>query len=142
MIDLNIRATYLVCQAFGRQLLKLERKGKIINIASMAAELIQTNISVYSCSKSFVRSFTRALSNEWASKGIQCNSISPGWIQTSMTQDLFDDQEFSKYVTGRTSSQRWGHPDDLRGVVIFLASPASDYITGADILIDGGVLGR
>lgn len=108
----------------------------------MAAELIQTNISVYSCSKAFVKSMTRAMSNEWASKGIQCNSISPGWIQTPMTRDLHEDPVFSKYVCDRTSSQRWGHPDDLRGVVIFLASSASDFVTGADILIDGGVLGR
>jgi NAD(P)-dependent dehydrogenase (short-subunit alcohol dehydrogenase family) len=123
-------------------MLKLGRRGKIINIASMAAELVQTNVAVYSCSKAFVKAMTRALSNEWASQGIQCNSISPGWIQTPMCQDLYEDPVFSEYVCNRTSSQRWGHPDDLRGVVIFLASAASDFITGADILIDGGVLGR
>ncbi|KIW14472.1 hypothetical protein PV08_07256 [Exophiala spinifera] len=142
VVDLNIKAAYLVCQAFGRQMLKLGRRGKIITIASMAAELVQTNVSVYSCSKSFVKSMTRAMSNEWASKGIQCNSISPGWIQTGMCEDLSQDPVFSDYVRQRTSSQRWGQPDDLRGAVIFLASSASDFITGADILIDGGVLGR
>lgn len=123
-------------------MIKLGRKGKVINIASMAADLVQENISVYSSSKAFVRSMTRAMSNEWARKGIQVNSISPGWIETGMCQDMAKDAEFHQYVIDRTSSQRWGQPDDLRGVVIFLASAASDFITGADILIDGGVLFR
>lgn len=82
------------------------------------------------------------MSNEWAGHGIQVNSISPGWIDAGMAKDLGDDPEFSKVVCARTSIGRWGTPDDLRGVVIFLASAASDFITGADILIDGGVLGR
>ena len=123
-------------------MLELGRKGKIINIASMAAELVQTNVAVYSCSKAFVKSMTRAMSNEWAGHGIQVNSISPGFIHAGMAKDLGDDPDFTKYVCDRTSAGRWGTPDDLRGVVIFLASAASDFITGADILIDGGVLGR
>ncbi|KAJ9626715.1 hypothetical protein H2204_009985 [Knufia peltigerae] len=142
VIDLNVKAAYLVCQSFAARMLKLGRKGKVITIASMAAELVQTNVSVYSCSKAFVKSMTRAMSNEWAGHGIQVNSISPGWIDAGMAKDLGDDPEFSKVVCARTSIGRWGTPDDLRGVVIFLASAASDFITGADILIDGGVLGR
>jgi 2-deoxy-D-gluconate 3-dehydrogenase len=141
VIDLNIKAAYLVCQAFAARMLKLGRKGKIINIASMAAELVQTNIAVYSSSKAFVKSMTRAMSNEWAGQGIQVNSISPGFIHAGMAKALGDDPEFAKYVSNRTSTGRWGTPDDLRGVTIFLASSASDFITGADILVDGGVLG-
>lgn len=108
----------------------------------MAAELVQTNVAVYSCSKAFVKSMTRAMSNEWAGRGIQVNSISPGFINAGMAKDLGNDPDFTKRVCDRTSSGRWGTPDDLRGVSIFLASAASDFVTGADILVDGGVLGR
>jgi NAD(P)-dependent dehydrogenase (short-subunit alcohol dehydrogenase family) len=121
---------------------KLHRPGKIINIASMAAELVQTNISVYSSSKAFVKQMTRAMSNEWAGQGLQVNSISPGFVNAGMAKDLGDDPDFSKVVRDRTSTGRWSVPEDLRGVAIFLASAASDFITGADILVDGGVLGR
>ena len=142
VIDLNIKAAYLVCQAFGQQMIKLGRKGKVINIASMAADLVQEDINVYSGSKAFVRSMTRGMSNEWARHGIQVNSISPGWIETGLCRGIAKDPEFHQYVIDRTSSKRWGQAEDLRGVVIFLASAASDFVTGADILIDGGVLFR
>lgn len=161
-MDLNFKAAYLVSQEFGKRLLELDRPGKIIHIASMAAELVQTEISVYAASKSAVRTLTKALSNEWAEKGIQVNCISPGYvefashssrtpsdltivdsfIQTKMTEPLFSDPEFNKMVIGRTSSRRWGFPQDLRGVAIFLASRASDFVTGEEIVVDGGVLGR
>ncbi|KAK4940022.1 hypothetical protein LTR10_019759 [Elasticomyces elasticus] len=142
VLDLNVRAAYIVSQEFGKQMLKLGRPGKIIHIASMAAELIQTNISVYASSKAFVRALTRALSNEWASKGITCNCIAPGWINTPMCKPLYDDAEFSRGVVDRTSIRRWGEPEDLKGLVVFLASRASDFITGENIVIDGGVIGR
>jgi NAD(P)-dependent dehydrogenase (short-subunit alcohol dehydrogenase family) len=79
VLDINVKAAYIVSQEFGRKMLELERPGKIIHIASMASYIAQEDISVYASSKSFVRNMTRALSNEWASKGIQCNCISPGY---------------------------------------------------------------
>ncbi|KIX08754.1 uncharacterized protein Z518_03411 [Rhinocladiella mackenziei CBS 650.93] len=142
ILDINIKAAYTLLQEFGKKLLELQRPGKIIHIASMASYIAQEDISVYASSKSFVRNMTRALSNEWASRGIQCNCISPGFIQTAMSKHLHNDPEFNKYVVERTSSRRWGYPDDMRGLIVFLASRASDFITGESIVIDGGVLGR
>ncbi|KIY01113.1 uncharacterized protein Z520_02665 [Fonsecaea multimorphosa CBS 102226] len=142
VMDINFKAAYMISQEFGRRLLQLNRPGKIIHIASMAAELVQTNISVYACSKAAVRTLTRALSNEWAEKGIQVNCISPGFVKTKMTEPLFNDPDFNKNVIQRTSSRRWSVPEDLRGVAIFLASAASDFMTGEEIVVDGGVLGR
>lgn len=141
-MSINYRGTYLATQQFGRKLLELNRKGKVINFGSMAAQLVQTNISVYSSSKAAIHALTRATSNEWAGKGITCNAICPGFIHTGMCTDLFSDREFERKVEQRTSLGRWGQADDLKGLMIFLASPASDFLTGESIIIDGGVIGR
>ncbi|KAJ3545815.1 hypothetical protein NM208_g2309 [Fusarium decemcellulare] len=142
VMSINFRGTYLATQEFGRELLRLKRPGKIINFGSMAAHLAQTNISVYCSSKAAVQTLTRAVSNEWAGKGITCNAICPGFIHTGMCEDLYTDEVFSAKVRARTSLGRWGEADDLKGLMVFLASPASDFITGESIVIDGGVIGR
>ncbi|ETN39085.1 uncharacterized protein HMPREF1541_05307 [Cyphellophora europaea CBS 101466] len=142
VIDLNVRAPYIISQHFGRRLVSLHHPGKIIHITSMAATLAQEDICVYAASKAFVRQMVRGLSNEWAREGIQVNAVSPGFIQTPMSKHLHENEDFSAYVKGRTSMRRWGMPDDLKGVVAFLASHASDFITGEEIVVDGGVIGR
>ncbi|GAB1192521.1 hypothetical protein APSETT444_001713 [Aspergillus pseudonomiae] len=142
VMSINFRGTYLCIQEFGRELLRLKRPGKIINFASIASFLAQTNISAYCSSKAAVQNLTRAVSNEWAGRGITCNAICPGFIHTKMCEDLYNDEEFSSRVVARTSIGRWGEPQDLRGLAVFLASRASDFITGESIYIDGGIMGR
>ncbi|KNG91452.1 hypothetical protein ANOM_000023 [Aspergillus nomiae NRRL 13137] len=142
VMSINFRGTYLCIQEFGRELLRLKRPGKIINFASIASFLAQTNISAYCSSKAAVQNLTRAVSNEWAGRGITCNAICPGFIHTKMCEDLYNNEEFSARVVARTSMGRWGEPQDLRGLAVFLASRASDFITGESIYIDGGIMGR
>ncbi|KAL2835655.1 hypothetical protein BJY01DRAFT_258973 [Aspergillus pseudoustus] len=142
VMAINFRGTYLCIQEFGRELLRLQRPGKIINFASIAAFLAQTNISAYCSSKAAVQNLTRAVSNEWAGKGITCNAICPGFIHTKMCEDLYTDKEFSARVVARTSMGRWGEPEDIRGLAVFLASAASDFITGESVFVDGGIMGR
>ncbi|KAF9893003.1 hypothetical protein FE257_012414 [Aspergillus nanangensis] len=142
VMAINFRGTYLTIQEFGRELLQRQRPGKIINFASIAAFLAQTDISVYCSSKAAVQNLTRAVSNEWAGKGITCNAICPGFVHTKMCEDLYQDEEFSAKVVARTSMGRWSTPQDLKGLAVFLASAASDFITGESIFIDGGIMGR
>lgn len=108
----------------------------------MAATLAQEDICVYAASKAFVRQMVRALSNEWAREGIRVNCVSPGFVKTPMSKHLHEDEKFSEYVKSRTSIGRWSEPGDLKGVVVFLASEASEFVTGEEIVVDGGVIGR
>ncbi|KAJ5116899.1 hypothetical protein N7456_001247 [Penicillium angulare] len=142
IFDVNCKAAYILSQEFGQRLIALGKPGKMIHMASMSSYVPQTEISAYAASKAGVRNMARAFSNEWAKFGITCNSVSPGFIQTEASSVLHNDPDFNEYVVQRTSAKRWGFPKDLIGTSIFLASSASDWITGEDILIDGGVTGR
>ncbi|KAJ5736042.1 uncharacterized protein N7483_001167 [Penicillium malachiteum] len=137
VLGTNLKASYVAAQEFGRQLIALERPGKIVNIGSMLCFLGMYNVSAYAASKGGVLQMTKAFSNEWASKGIQVNCICPGYLKTPMTKKIVDDPEYSSYIMTRTPARRWGEPKDLRGALIFLASPASDFVTGTSIVVDG-----
>jgi len=116
--------------------------GKIINVASAMSFLGGINIPAYTASKGGVAQLTKALSNEWAGRGINVNAIAPGYMKTEMTADLVNDPQREQFIRARIPAGRWGVPDDLKGVVLFLASAASDYVHGAIIPVDGGFLGR
>lgn len=116
-------------------------RGKIINIASMISFFGGQTIPAYAASKGGIAQLTKALSNDWAGKGIQINAIAPGYMATDMNTALMDPAN-PRYqqITDRIPAHRWGTPDDMKGICVFLASPASDYITGAVIPVDGGYL--
>ncbi|KAK5711345.1 hypothetical protein LTR17_018472 [Elasticomyces elasticus] len=144
VLDVNIKATLVSCQEFAKPLLAEGRPGKIINIASIISFIGGKNITPYAASKGGVLQVTKAFSNEWAERGIQCNCINPGYFRTPMTTQYSEDpkyKDFNDYILSRTPAKRWGEPSDLQGAVIFLASKASDYVSGTSIVVDGGFLG-
>jgi NAD(P)-dependent dehydrogenase (short-subunit alcohol dehydrogenase family) len=135
----NTKGTFLACQAAGR-IMKSAGYGKIINIASLASEIAFPRIVAYASSKGGVRQLTKGLAVEWARDGICVNAIEPGWFRTELTEPMFNDAQWVERITARIPKGRAGTPADLEGTVIFLASPASDYVTGEMIRVDGGVL--
>lgn len=141
VINVNLNAVFFLSQLVGREMLK-QGKGKIINIASMLSFLGGYMVPAYSASKGAVAQLTKALTNEWASKGININAIAPGYMATDMGMPLMKDPIRNKEVTDRIPMKRWGNPDDMKGLTVFLASEASDYLSGAVIPIDGGFLCR
>jgi gluconate 5-dehydrogenase len=114
--------------------------GKIINIGSLTSELARATVAPYTVAKGGIKMLTRAMAAEWAALGIQANAIGPGYMLTDMNQALVDNPTFDAWVKGRTPARRWGKPEELIGAAVFLASPASGYVNGQIIYIDGGML--
>ncbi|PHI28108.1 2-dehydro-3-deoxy-D-gluconate 5-dehydrogenase KduD [Budvicia aquatica] len=141
VLNVNLNAVFFMCQAFGRHMIK-QGQGKIINIASLLAFQGGFTIPAYTAAKSAVMGFSKSLSNEWASKGINVNCIAPGYIATEMNIPLMNDETRNRQIMERIPAGRWGQPSDLGGAAVFLASPASDYIDGHTIVVDGGWMGR
>lgn len=142
VMNLNLKSVFFLSQAVAKQFLAQESGGKIINIASMLSFQGGIRVPSYTASKSGVLGITRLLANEWAQHGINVNAIAPGYMATNNTQQLRDDAERSKEILDRIPAARWGTPEDLKGPVVFLASPASDYINGYTVAVDGGWLAR
>ena len=134
----NTHAVFYTAQAVAKHMLS-RKSGKIINIASIMALIARENVSAYTTSKAAVGGLTRALATEWAASGVNVNAIGPGYISTEMTGALFDDKVFSSWLMQTTPQKRWGEVDDLVGTAIFLASPASDFINGQILYVDGGM---
>ncbi len=118
--------------------MKARREGKIVNICSLASDLGRPNIVPYAASKGGLKQFTRALAVELAPHNIQVNGIAPGFFKTEMNAPLIADAEFSAWVARRTPAGRWGEAPEIAGAVVFLASPAASYVTGAMLSVDGG----
>lgn len=142
VLDLNLNAVYLCARAEARVMLKAGY-GKIINTASMSAHIVNRpqNQSAYNSSKAGVIHLTRSLAAEWAPRGVRVNSISPGYTRTQLVEDLLstpDGAGLERTWTDLIPMGRMGTPVDLQGALIYLASAASDYMTGHDLLIDGG----
>ena len=138
IITTNLTSAFIVGRAVARFMLQREA-GKIINIASVQTDLARPGIAPYTASKGGIRNLTRAMTAEWAGKGLQVNAIAPGYIHTEMTQNLIDDEAFNSWIIGRTPAARWGTPADLGGPVVWLASDGSNYVNGQVIFIDGGM---
>jgi gluconate 5-dehydrogenase len=138
VINLNLTAVFKMSQTFAKERIKSGKKGKIINIASLMSELVRPDNSPYAASKGGIRQLTKALAIDWAKYGINVNAIGPGYIKTDLTRKLWEDSDFDAWVIGKTPMGRWGHPEDLGQTAVFLASPASDFITGQIIYVDGG----
>jgi 2-deoxy-D-gluconate 3-dehydrogenase len=141
VLAVNLDAVWILCRAAGRIMLE-QGTGKIINIASAISFTGGFQIPAYAASKGGVAQLTKALSNEWAGRGVNVNAIAPGYMDTEMTAALVGNPEREPLILARIPVGRWGTPADLQGAVIFLASAASDYVNGAIIPVDGGYLGR
>jgi len=142
VVDTNLKTVFFLCQAAGRQFIKQGGGGKIINIASLLSFQGGILVPAYTASKSGVAGLTRLLACEWAKQGINVNAIAPGYIETDITAPLRDDPVRGRAILERIPAGRWGKPDDLKGLAVFLASKASDYVNGYVYAIDGGWLAR
>ena len=142
VMNLNLKSVFFLSQAAARQFIAQGSGGKIINIASMLSFQGGIRVPSYTASKSGVLGITRLLANEWSKHGINVNAIAPGYMATNNTQQLRDDPERSQEILDRIPAGRWGKPEDLQGPAVFLASPASDYINGFTLAVDGGWLAR
>jgi gluconate 5-dehydrogenase len=134
----NVDSVFLVGQAVARRMIPRKR-GKIVNICSVQSELGRPNIAPYAASKGAVKMLTKGMAIDWGPHGIQVNGLGPGYFKTELTQALVDNTEFSAWLINRTPSRRWGDVEDLLGAAVFLASPASDFVNGHILYVDGGV---
>ncbi len=141
VLDVDLDAVWALCRAAGRAMIA-QGRGKIINIASVLAFQGGIRVPAYTAAKHAVAGLTKALANEWAPLGVNVNAIAPGYMVTDNTQALRDDPERSRQILERIPAGRWGVPGDLAGAAIFLASPASDYVHGHILVVDGGWLAR
>ena len=138
VIGINLRGPFLMAQAVGRQLIKQGHGGKIINVASMLGMVGEEETLPYCASKGGCIQLTRGLAVEWARKNIQVNAVCPGYVITNINEDIIANEATSRYLMKKTPMRRYGKAVEIAGLVQFLASSASDYMTGAIIPVDGG----
>lgn len=141
VVDVNLKSLFFLTQAVGRHMLQAGR-GKVINIASVLSFQGGIRVASYTASKAALAGLTRLLANEWAAKGVNVNAIAPGYMTTSNTTALRADESRNREILARIPAGRWGQPTDIGGAAVFLAAPASDYVHGAIIPVDGGWLAR
>jgi 2-deoxy-D-gluconate 3-dehydrogenase len=141
VVAVDLTGPFLLAREVGLRMLD-EGRGKIVFTASLLSFQGGFNVPGYAASKSGIAGLTKALSNEWAGRGVQVNAIAPGYIATDNTQALREDPERSEAILSRIPAGRWGRAEDVAGAAVFLASAASDYVTGAILPVDGGWLGR
>jgi 2-dehydro-3-deoxy-D-gluconate 5-dehydrogenase len=142
VLDVNLKSLFFLSQAAAKQYISQGKGGKIINIASMLSFQGGILVPSYTASKSGVMGLTRLLACEWASHGINVNAIAPGYMATRNTQPIRDDPERNRQILERIPAGRWGQPEDLQGIVVYLASAASQYVNGYTFAVDGGWLAR
>ena len=140
VMKINLKAVFLMCRAFCRHRKKIRKGGKIINIGSLMCHGARPTTTAYAASKGGLLMLTKSLAVEWAKYKINVNAIGPGYIATELTEKLRADKNFNKWVVSKTPLGRWGQPDDLAGAAVFLASAASDFVTGQIFYVDGGWL--
>jgi len=137
----NLDAVFILSQRLGRGMIE-RGAGKIVNVASLLSFSGGITVPGYTASKHAVAGLTKALANEWARHGIQVNAVAPGYFRTDNTQRLRDDATRSAEISARIPAGRWGEPEDLAGAVVFLASPAANYVNGHVLVVDGGWMAR
>ena len=141
VMDVNLKAVFFTCQAFARAAIPRGR-GKIVNIASLLSFQGGIRVPSYTASKHGVAGLTKLMANEWASGGLNVNAIAPGYIVTYNTEALRADPDRSRAILDRIPAGRWGRPEDIGQSAVYLAAPASDYVNGAVLNVDGGWLAR
>jgi len=140
VIEVNLTAVFIISQAFCSHRKQAGKAGRIINIGSLTCHGARPTTAAYASSKGGLLMLTKTLAVEWAKYNINVNAIGPGYIATDLTEPLWSDEEFTKWVLSKTPLGRWGRPDDLVGTAVLLASKAGDFITGQIIYVDGGWL--
>ena len=141
VLEVDLSSVFRLCRAAGRHMLA-QGRGKIVNIASLLTFQGGIRVPAYAAAKAGVAQVTKALANEWAGKGVNVNAIAPGYIRTDNTRALVEDKVRYTQILERIPAGRWGEPQDLAGAVVFLASPAADYVHGHVLVVDGGWMGR
>ena len=141
IIEVNQNAQFILTREIGKRMIE-RGTGKIIFTASLLTFQGGINVPSYAASKGAIGQLTMAFANEWASKGVNVNAIAPGYIETDMNEALINDPVRSEQILTRIPAGRWGKPDDFKGIVVYLASIASDYVHGSIVLVDGGWMGR
>ncbi|MBB3975572.1 2-deoxy-D-gluconate 3-dehydrogenase [Rhizobium azooxidifex] len=142
VLDTNLKSVFFLCQAFAKAAIAAGRPAKIINIASLLSFQGGIRVPSYTAAKSGLAGLTKLMANEWAAKGINVNAIAPGYVETNNTAALRADAERNADILKRIPAGRWAQPDDIVGAAVFLAAPASDYIHGTILPVDGGWLAR
>lgn len=140
VLDVDLTGPFIMAKAVARGMIE-RRSGKIINMCSMMSELGRNTVSAYASAKGGLKMLTRSMATEWARHNVQTNGIGPGYIATSQTEPIrVDGHPFNDFIIHRTPAGRWGDPEDLAGVAVFLASKASDFVNGHVVYVDGGIL--
>jgi gluconate 5-dehydrogenase len=139
LLRTNLTGPFLVGREVARGMLD-RGHGKIVNICSLLSEVGRAGVAPYAATKGALKMLTRGMCADWAGHGIQINGLGPGYIETEMTAPLRQDPEFDAWVRGRTPAGRWGRPADLVGALLYLVSPASDFVNGQILYVDGGLL--
>lgn len=138
ILDTNLTSAFLVGREAARRMTE-RGHGKIVNICSLQSEVVRPGIAPYAATKGALKMLTKGMCADWGPSGVQVNGLGPGYIETELTQPLVEDEEFSAWVRRRTPAGRWGRTEDLVGGVLFLASPAADFVSGQILYVDGGM---
>jgi 2-deoxy-D-gluconate 3-dehydrogenase len=141
IMEINLNSQFILAREFGKEMVQ-RGGGKIIFTASLLTFQGGINVPSYASSKGAIGSLVKALANEWASKGVNVNAIAPGYISTDNTEALRNDPDRSASILSRIPAGRWGTPEDFKGITLFLASDAANYVNGTIITVDGGWMGR
>jgi gluconate 5-dehydrogenase len=139
VIETNLTAAFVLGREAAKRMLP-RGHGKIINIGSLLSALGRATVTPYAVSKGGIKMLTQSMAAEWAASGIQANAIGPGYMVTDMNEALINNPDFDAWVKARTPAKRWGKADELIGTAVFLASPASNYVNGQIIYVDGGIM--
>ena len=138
VIETNLTSAFIIGREAAKRMIPRGR-GKVINIGSLTSELARATVTPYTVAKGGIKMLTRGMAAEWGEHGIQANAIGPGYMITDMNQALIDNPAFDAWVKARTPARRWGRPDELISTVVYLAAPASSYVNGQLIFVDGGM---
>ncbi|MZD03641.1 SDR family oxidoreductase [Streptomyces sp. SID5785] len=138
ILDTNLTSAFLVGREAARGMVARGR-GKIVNVCSLQSEVVRPGIGPYAATKGALKMLTKGMCADWGPAGVQVNGLGPGYIETELTRPLVEDETFSSWVRGRTPAGRWGRTEDLVGALLFLASPASDFVGGQILYVDGGM---
>ena len=138
VLDVNLTSAFIVARAVAPGMIQ-RGHGKIVNVCSVLSELARPTTGAYAAAKGGLKMLTRSMCAEWARHGLQANGIAPGYFRTDLNDVLQNDLEFDAWLRARVPAGRWGEPDELAGAVVFLASPASDFVNGQLLFVDGGL---
>jgi 2-deoxy-D-gluconate 3-dehydrogenase len=141
IMDINLNSQFVISREIGKRMVE-QQKGKIVFTCSLLSFQGGINVPGYAASKGAIASLLKAFANEWAAHGVNVNGVAPGYIATDNTTQLRNDPDRSAAILSRIPANRWGTPEDMAGAFVFLSSPASDYVSGTIVTVDGGWMGR